>query len=132
MDERPKLDAQLALACMLFLPPSMRSSRIVAMLTEAMRKPELARELKEHPREVFERRCGQVIPSDTSIEVHFSTANSIQLVLPLSSLSAQPGDAKPEIEITDEDLISEGLANARDLTAVAKTPPPDAYVKAGK
>ena len=35
MDERPKLDAQLALACMLFLPPSMRSSRVVAMLTEA-------------------------------------------------------------------------------------------------
>ena len=102
MDERPKLDAQLALACMLFLPPSMRSSRIVAMLTEAMRNPELAHELKTHPRQVFERRCGQVIPSDISIEVHLSTADSIHLVLPLASVSAHPEETK--VEITDEDL----------------------------
>ena len=125
-----KLDAQLALACMLFVPPSMRSSRVVAMLTEAMRNPDLARELQEHPRQVFERRCGQVVPSDVSIEVHFSTANCVHLVLPLSSASAESAETK--VEITDEDLISEGLANTRDLTAVAKTPPPDAYVKAGK
>jgi hypothetical protein len=130
MDERPKLDAQLALACMLFLPPSMRSSRVVAILTEAIRNPDLARELKAHPRQVFERRCGQVLPSDISLEVHLSTSNSIHLVLPLSTASAQ--SEEPKVEITDEDLLSEGLANARDLTAVAKTPPLDAYVKAGK
>jgi hypothetical protein len=100
------------------------------MLTEAMRNPELARELKAHPRQVFERRCGQVIPPQMNIEVHLSMADSVHLVLPLSSASAQSEETK--VEITDEDLTSEGLANARDLTAVAKTPPPDAYVKPAK
>ncbi len=130
MDQPPKFDAQLALACMMFIPPSMRSSRVAAMLVEAMRNPEFARELQEHPRAVFERRCGQIIPAATSIEVHFSTADSIHLVLPLSSRSAEP--AQTTVEITDEDLLSERLSDADRLTAVAKWPPPDGYLKAGK
>jgi hypothetical protein len=130
MDEQPKLDAQLGLACLMFLPPSLRSSRIAAMLTEAMRNPELARELQENPRQVLERRCGQIIPAGASIEVHLSTADSIHLVLPLSSRLAEPAHTK--VEITDEDLVSEGLSGARALTAVAQSPPLDGYVKAGK
>jgi hypothetical protein len=130
MDEQAKLDMQLALTCLTFLPASMRSSRTAAMLTEAIRNPELARELEEHPREVFERRCGQVIPATTGIEVHLSTADSIHVVLPLSSRLAEPAQTK--VEITDEDLLSEGLASARELTAVAKAPPREAYVKPRK
>ena len=95
-------EVQLALACLIFLPSSMRGSRIVAMLTEAIRNPALARELQANPRAVFERRCGHIIPVDTSIEVHLSTADSIHLVLPISS--AQP--AHTQSEITDEDLLS--------------------------
>lgn len=124
-----KLNAQLALTCTLLLPPSMRSSRIATMLAEAMRNPELARELQEHPRQVFERRCGYVIPADASIEVHISTPDSIHLVLPPMPAA---GPANIKAEIGDEDLLSEGLSGARELTAVAKAPPRDAYVKAGK
>jgi hypothetical protein len=129
MNQQPKLDAQLALACLMFIPPSMRSSRVAAMLAEAMRNPELARELQQNPRVVFERRCGQTIPADASIEIHFSTPDSIHLVLPLSSRSAEPSHTP--VEISDEDLLSEGLS-AGELTAVAKWPPLDGYVKGGK
>ena len=125
-----KLNAQLALTCVLFLPPSMRSARIATMLAEAMRNPELARELQDDPRQVFERRCGYVIPAAARIEVHLSTPDSIHLVLPPLPASTEPANIKAEI--TDEDLLSEGLSGARDLTAVAKAPPRDAYVKADK
>lgn len=131
MDKRFEHDVQLALACLMFLPDSMRSSRIAAMLAEAMRNPELARELHEHPRAVFEQRCGHPIPASTGVEVHFSTADSIHLVLPLSSRSAEPADAK--VDITDEDLLSEGLkSDAPELTGIAKEPPGEAYVKPRK
>ncbi len=128
MDKQIEHDVQLALACLMFLPPSMRSSRIAAMLAEAMRNPELARELQEHPRAVFEQRCGHLIPPSTSIEVHLSTADSIHLVLPLSSAHL----AHAQAEITDDDLLSENVSDARELTAIAEAPPRDAYVKAGK
>ena len=131
MDKQLDLDVQLALACLMFLPYSMRSSRTAAMLTEAMRDPELARELQEHPRAVFERRCGHIIPATASIEVHFSTNDSIRLVLPISSASEQP--ARTKAEITDADLLSEGVkSSSPDLTAVAKEPPGAAYVKPRK
>jgi len=126
-----QLDVQLALACLMFIPGSMRSSRVAAMLAEAMRNPELARELQEHPRQVLEQRCGHIIPATTSIEVHFSTEESIHLILPLSSRSAEPADAAAEI--TDEDLRSEGLeSDAPEPTAIAKKPPGAAYVKPRK
>jgi hypothetical protein len=131
MDKQLDLDVQLALACLMFLPHSMRGSRTAAMLTEAMRDPELARELQNQPRAVFERRCGLVIPAATNIEVHFSTTDSIQLVLPISAVSEQL--ARIEAEITDADLLSEGLkVTSPDLTGVAKEPPGDAYVKPRK
>ncbi len=130
MGEQPKLEVQLVLACVLSIPASMRSSRVVAMLTEAMRNPDFARELQKNPREVFERRCGIVIPAETTLEVHLSSADSVHLVLPPASVSTKRADGR--VEISDEDLLSEGLSNARDLRHVAKTPPLEAYVKAGK
>src|ERR1700674_1111431 len=104
MDKQLDLDVQLALACLMFLPHSIRGSRTAAMLMEAIRNADRARELQDHPRAVFERRCGHIIPAATSIEVHFSTADSIHLVLPLYSASADVVDI--ETEITDEDLLS--------------------------
>jgi hypothetical protein len=131
VDNQFEADMKIALASLLLLPEQMRTGRTAGLIMQALRNPDAAKELQEHPRAVLERECGHVFPSGTSIEVHVSTPAAIHLVLPMLSAGKQRAAAR--VEITDEDLISKPVKHsALNPIAIAMSPPDEAYINPRK
>ncbi len=111
----------LTIANLMLLPESMKNAQVGAMLSEAATNPALARKLEEDAKAVFAE-CGVAPPEGTTIHVHRSTPHAIHLVVPHMPLP-------PKTELSDDDLLSEGLVYGAEKQATAGKGP---YIPKGK
>jgi hypothetical protein len=100
-----RAERTFALASLMLLPRAFKKPRVAAMLAEAVRKPAVARKLEKSPKAML-RECGIRIPAGVSVRVHRSSPRTIHLGL------RDPRAAAERVHLKDNDLLSEGIAQA--------------------